>query len=143
MDITKMTGLDIMKAFADGRLPKPSIAHTMPMEIEKVSKGEIVFTVEANKNHINPLGGIHGGFSATVIDSVTGCALHTMLEPKIGYSTIDLNIKMCLPIPINTPLKAIGKVININKRLAISEGKIVDEAGTLYAYGTALLKVHG
>ncbi|WP_430408461.1 PaaI family thioesterase [Kordia sp.] len=142
MDITKMTGLEIMKAFADKSLPMPSIARTMPMEIDTITKGEVVFIVMANNNHINPLGSIHGGFSATIIDSVTGCALHTVLEAGAAYSTIDLNVKMCMPIPINTSLKAIGKVINVTNSLGISEGKIVDENGTVYAYGTALLKLH-
>lgn len=142
MDITKMTGLEIMQSFADGSLPMPSIADTMPMKVDNVSKGEIVFNVKANKNHINPLGGVHGGFAATVIDSVTGCALHTMLEPGSAYSTIDLNVKMCLPIPMNTELKAVGKVVNISNRLGIAEGKIVDDTGAIYAYGTALLKLH-
>ncbi len=142
MDITKMTGLEIMQSYANGSLPMPSIAHTMPMKVDNVSKGEIIFNVIANENHINPLGSVHGGFATTVIDSVTGCALHTLLEPGNGYSTIDLNVKMCLPIPINTELKAVGKVVNINNKLGIAEGKIIDDAGAIYAYGTALLKLH-
>lgn len=80
---------------------------------------------------------MHGGFAATVLDSVTGCAIHTMLEAGVGYGTIDLNIKMCRPIPRGKELLAIGSVINISKNLGISDGKIVDEDGKLYAHATA------
>ncbi|MFK7200600.1 PaaI family thioesterase [Acinetobacter baumannii] len=88
-------------------------------------------------NHLNPLGGVHGGFAATVLDSVTGCAVHTMLPAGVGYGTIDLNVKMCRPLPQNQVLIATGKVINLSKNLGISEGKITDEEGKLYAYATA------
>ncbi|EPJ4856766.1 PaaI family thioesterase, partial [Acinetobacter baumannii] len=83
------------------------------------------------------LGGVHGGFAATVLDSVTGCAVHTMLPAGVGYGTIDLNVKMCRPLPQNQVLIATGKVINLSKNLGISEGKITDEEGKLYAYATA------
>ncbi|EPG6727642.1 PaaI family thioesterase, partial [Acinetobacter baumannii] len=82
-------------------------------------------------------GGVHGGFAATVLDSVTGCAVHTMLPAGVGYGTIDLNVKMCRPLPQNQVLIATGKVINLSKNLGISEGKITDEEGKLYAYATA------
>ncbi|MFI7983472.1 PaaI family thioesterase, partial [Acinetobacter baumannii] len=78
-----------------------------------------------------------GGFAATVLDSVTGCAVHTMLPAGVGYGTIDLNVKMCRPLPQNQVLIATGKVINLSKNLGISEGKITDEEGKLYAYATA------
>ncbi|WP_141102346.1 PaaI family thioesterase, partial [Acinetobacter baumannii] len=76
-------------------------------------------------------------FAATVLDSVTGCAVHTMLPAGVGYGTIDLNVKMCRPLPQNQVLIATGKVINLSKNLGISEGKITDEEGKLYAYATA------
>ncbi|MEK5790279.1 PaaI family thioesterase, partial [Acinetobacter johnsonii] len=76
-------------------------------------------------------------FAATVLDSVTGCAVHTILPAGVGYGTIDLNVKMCRPLPQNQVLIATGKVINLSKNLGISEGKITDEEGKLYAYATA------
>ena len=90
------------------------------------------------KNHLNPLGGVHGGFAATVLDSVTGCAAHTVLAAGEGYGTVDLNIKMCRPIPVNKTLRAEGKVINVSKNLIISEGSIRDEDDKLYACATAI-----
>ena len=80
---------------------------------------------------------MHGGFAATVLDTVTGCVVHSVLEAGIGYGTIDLNIKMCRPIPKNQDLTAIGHLINISKNLAISEGRIMDNNGKIYAHATA------
>lgn len=121
MNINALTGLQFLQAMADGKIPPASISQTIPMQPERVEEGKISFVVQADDRHLNPLGGVHGGFAATVLDSVTGCAIHTRLEAGVGYGTIDLNIKMCRPIPKNQPLTAIGEVINISKNLAISE----------------------
>lgn len=137
MNPKEMTGLQLLQAMCDGRIPAPSMSETIPMQPYDVSEGTICFKVKANHHHLNPLGGVHGGFAATVLDSVTGCAVHSMLEAGAGYGTIDLNIKMCRPIPQDQQLLAIGKVINISKNLGISEGRIVDENGKLYAHATA------
>ena len=137
MNPKEMTGLQLLQAMCDGRIPAPSMSETIPMQPYEVSEGTICFKVKANHHHLNPLGGVHGGFAATVLDSVTGCAVHSMLEAGAGYGTIDLNIKMCRPIPQDQLLLAIGKVINISKNLGISEGEIVDENGKLYAHATA------
>ena len=137
MNPTEMTGLEIMTAFSQGLFPTPGIAKTIPMQPAEVAHGRVVFTAIADASHTNPLGGVHGGFAATVLDSVTGCATHTVLAAGEGYGTTDLNIKMCRPIPFNTKMIAEGKVINVGRNLVISEGYIRDEAGKLYAHATA------
>ncbi|WP_286861488.1 MULTISPECIES: PaaI family thioesterase [Acinetobacter] len=137
MDIKNLSGLQIMQEMCNGNLPMPSMATTIPMKPTLIESGQVTFEVQADQHHLNPLGGVHGGFAATVLDTVTGCAIHTVLEAGAGYGTIDLNIKMCRPIPQNRPLTAIGQLINTSKNLAISEGKIIDEDGKLYAYATA------
>lgn len=137
MNPKEMTGLQIMQAFAQGLFPTPGIAKTMPMAPVEVEQGRVVFTATANESHTNPLGGVHGGFAATVLDSVTGCATHTVLAAGESYGTIDLNIKMCRPIPFNKTLRAEGKVINVSKSLVISEGYIRDENDKIYAFVTA------
>ncbi len=133
----EMTGLEFLQAMIDGHIPAASISKTIPMQPTEISEGSVTFKAQADHNHLNPLGGVHGGFAATVLDSVTGCAVHTMLPAGVGYGTIDLNVKMCRPISKNLPLIATGKVINLSKNLGISEGKIIDEEGKLYAYATA------
>ena len=137
MNPKEMTGLQFLQAMCAGKIPAASISETIPMQPYEVSEGTIHFKVKANHRHLNPLGGVHGGFSATVLDSVTGCAVHSMLEAGVGYGTIDLNIKMCRPIPKNKELHAMGMVINMSKNLGISEGRIIDEEGKLYAHATA------
>ena len=137
MDLKKMTGLEIMQAFAQGLFPAPGIAKTMPMQPLEVEHGRIIFEAIADERHTNPLGGVHGGFAATVLDSVTGCASHTVVGAGEGYGTTDLNIKMCRPIPYDTKMIAEGKVINVGRNLIIAEGYIRDEAGKIYAHATA------
>ena len=133
----EMTGLEFLQAMVEGHIPPASISKTIPMQPTEISEGSVTFKAQADLNHLNPLGGVHGGFAATILDSVTGCAVHTMLPAGVGYGTIDLNVKMCRPIPQNQALIATGKVINLSKNLGISEGKIIDEEGKLYAYATA------
>ena len=138
MNPLNMTGLEIMQAFQKGMVPAPGIAKTMGMaEVEDVEYGRIVSMAIADERHSNPLGGVHGGFAATILDSVTGCATHTVLAAGEGYGTTDLAIKMCRPMPFNKKLIAEGKVINVGKNLVISEGYLRDEEGKLYAHATA------
>ena len=132
-----LTGLEIMQGMVDGVFPMPSIAVTIPMKAMEVEKGRIVFEATADDRHLNPLGGVHGGFAATVLDSVTGCATHSILAPAVGYGTVDLNVKMVRPVPKNIPLIATGRVLNSSRSLVISEGTIKDAAGKLYAHATA------
>lgn len=132
-----MSGLQIMQGMCDGSIPMPSMSKTIPMLAGQVEAGIVEFTVKADERHLNPLGGVHGGFAATVLDSVTGCAVFSMLEAGIGYGTIDLNVKMCRPVPLNTELKATAKIINISKNLGIAEGQLIDDQGRLYAHATA------
>jgi uncharacterized protein (TIGR00369 family) len=141
MSIENMTGLEIMQAMGSGEIPLASIAKTIPMKVLSAEVGKVVFEAKADERHINPLGGVHGGFACTVMDSVTGSAVHTMLDPGVGYSTIDLNVKMLRPVPLNVSLIAEGKVINISKTLGISEGILKDEAGKIYAHSTATCRI--
>ena len=137
MNISTMTGLEIMQAFAAGHFPAPSITKTIPMQMSAIDLNRVVFIATANENHLNPMGGVHGGFAATVLDSVTGCATHTALAAGEGYGTIELSVKMCRPIPKHKALIAEGRVINKSRSLVISEGDIKDEEGNLYAHATA------
>ena len=138
-----MTGLQILQAMRDEELPHPAICDTMPMRAVEIDKGRVLFEVTANKTHTNPLGIVHGGFASTIIDSVTGCASHTMLEAGVGYGTVDLNVKMVRPIPFDVPLKAEGRVINAGRRVIIAEGDITDNEGKIYAHGSCTCIVTG
>ena len=137
MNIEKMTGLEIMQAILRGELSHPTMSESIPMKVMLVEKGKVVFNAIANDKHLNPQGGVHGGFAATVLDSVTGCAVHTLLGAGVAYGTIDLNIKMLRPVPRDENLIAEGKVINLSKSLGVSEGTLKSKEGKLYATSTA------
>ena len=133
----KLTGLELMQRMVEGIFPMPSICVTIPMNAIKAEKGSFIFEATADDRHLNPMGGVHGGFAATVLDSATGCAVHTTLEAGFNFGTIDLNIKMVRPVPKNITLIAVGTVLNRSRSLAIAEGTLKDAAGKLYAHGTA------
>jgi uncharacterized protein (TIGR00369 family) len=137
MNIDKLTGLEILQATVREELPIPSMCNTLPMHIVEVEKGRVVFQATASDKHLNPMGGVHGGFAAAVLDSVTGCVVHSMLGAGIGYGTIDLSIKMMRPIPCDEILVAEGTIINISKSLGISEARLKNKEGKLLATATA------
>jgi uncharacterized protein (TIGR00369 family) len=137
MNFSEYSGLEIMQAMVSGKYPKPSIADTIPMTFVDAQSGYMKFLAKADDRHLNPMGGVHGGFASTVLDSVTGCAVHTMLESGVGYGTVDLNIKMLKPIPLNTEILAEGKVLHISKNIGVAEGSIKNSEGVLLAHATA------
>lgn len=138
----KLSGLELMQAMVTGDFPHPSMSEVVPMKIIAAEYGEVVFEAMADDRHLNPLGGVHGGFFATVMDLVTGCAVHTTLEPNVGYGTIDLHVKMLKAIPKNTLLIATSRVIQSGYSLGISEGSLKDEKGNLYAHATATCMIY-
>ncbi|GGD49048.1 hotdog fold thioesterase [Erythrobacter arachoides] len=130
-------GLALMQMMARGDIPPPSISQTMGMAPSSVERGRVVFESTADDRHLNPLGGVHGGFAATVLDSVTGCAVHTMLEAGVGYGTIDLQVKFLRPVPTGETLLAEGTVVHVSRNLATADGKLTTRDGKLLATATA------
>ena len=136
MNLETLTGLEILQGIVSGDLPHPSIATTVPMTFKQAESGYVLFEATATDAHVNPMGGVHGGFAATVLDSVTGCAVHTRLEAGVAYGTIDLAVKMVRPVPKDKKLIAEGRVINLSRSLGVSEGTLKDESGKLFAHAT-------
>ena len=136
-DMASMSGLELMQALVDGTIPPPSMAETMGLSMVEVREGWSLFHAQADARHLNPLGMVHGGFAATALDSVTGCAVHTRLEPGVGYATIDLDVKMLKAVPREVVLRAEAEVIHLSKRLGVAEGTLRDTEGNLYAHATA------
>ncbi len=135
-DISDLTGLQLLQAMLDGKLPWPSMARTIPMQGVGCEEGFVKFTAVASNHHLNPMGGVHGGFAATVLDAVTGCAVHTTLGPGDSYGTVDLNIKMVRPVPVDETTYAEGRVINVSKTVGIAEGSLLTDNGKLLAHAT-------
>lgn len=141
--LQNLSGLEIVQRVASGAIPHPPICETVPMRISKVSEGAVEFEVQADNRHLNPMGGVHGGFAATVIDSITGCAVHTTLGVNSSYATVDLNVKMVRPIQLDTKLFATGNVISRSKSISTAEGYIKDADGKIYAHGSATCIIKG
>ena len=114
MNIEKITGLEIMEAIVREELPYPTMTESIPVKVMKVEKGKVVFNAIANNKHLNTQYGVHGEFASTVLDSVTGCAVHTLLGTGAAYGTIDLDIKMIRLFPKDENLIAEG---NVNQNL--------------------------
>jgi uncharacterized protein (TIGR00369 family) len=135
--VAGLSGLEIMRAMLAGELPYPHIAETLDFALLQVDKGRAVFQGTPQLKHYNPLGSVHGGWYATLLDSALGCAVHTMLEPGQGYTTAELGINIVRAASARSgPLRAIGKVIHCGRQLATAEAKIVGADGKLYAHGT-------
>lgn len=132
----KMSGLELMQSFLAGEGRAASIGATMGMRPVEVSEGFVAFEATLDERHLNPMRGVHGGFACTVLDSVTGCAIHTMLEAGATYGTVDLAVKMLRPLKVGETYRAEGKVLNLSTRLGVSEGSMYDSAGKLVAHAT-------
>lgn len=125
-----------MQAFVAGGGRAAPISETMAMRPTEVARGFIVFEATPDARHVNPLGGVHGGYACTVLDSVTACAVHTLLEAGATYGTIDLAVKMLRPLKVGQTYRAEGRVLNVSTRLGVSEGSILDGDGKLVAHAT-------
>ena len=132
-----MSGAAFLRAIAEGRLPPPPIASLMGFDIEEVGEGRVVFAVEPQELHYNPIGVVHGGLAATLLDSAMGCAVHSMLPEGRAYTTLELKVNYIRALKRGLGrVRAIGKVIHLGGKVATAEGTLVDGAGKLYAHGT-------
>ncbi|MYM64440.1 PaaI family thioesterase [Pseudomaricurvus sp. HS19] len=141
MSAAELSGLELIHAIINGHIPPPSIAQGIPMGIRSAEHGKVVFEASADERHLNPMGGVHGGFAATVLDSATGSAVHSALEAGTGFATVDLNVKMVRPVPQRRTLLAEGNLLHLSRTIAISEASLKDESGKLYAHATATCKI--
>jgi uncharacterized protein (TIGR00369 family) len=135
--VVSKTGLEIMEAMLAGELPYPHIADTLDFSLVEVSPGKAVFQGTPQLKHFNPMGSVHGGWYATLLDSAVGCAIHTMMPAGRAYTTAELSVNIVRAATLKTgPLRAIGSVIHCGRQLATAEGRIVDPDGKLYAHAT-------
>ena len=132
-----MDGLSMMQAMLRGELPYPSIGRTLDFMLVQASHGEVIFQGTPGVNHLNPMGAVHGGWFATMLDSALGCAVHTTLAAGRGYGTTDLNIKIVRALtPQVRRVRAIAQVVHVGRQLATAEGRLVGPDGKLYAHGS-------
>jgi uncharacterized protein (TIGR00369 family) len=135
--IAGMTGLEVMQAMLRGEIPYAAIARTLDFAIIEVSPGRAVFQGTPGPGHLNPMGTVHGGWYATLLDSALGCAVHTMMPPGRGYTTAELGVNLVKAIGPKAPrVRAEGKVIHCGRQLATAEARLYGPDGTLYAHAT-------
>ena len=132
-----MSGIQYLKALQSGELPSPPITALIGMEIAEVSEGRVVFSAEPAEYHYNPLGTVHGGIAATLLDSAMGCAVQSVLPFGTGYTTLELKVNYLRPMTGATGIVYCeGKVIHVGGRIATAEARLTDTSGKLYAHGT-------
>ncbi|WP_169542796.1 PaaI family thioesterase [Sneathiella aquimaris] len=134
-DFSQMTGLEQMQlAFMSGK--RPPIAETMSIDLDSIEHGKVVFSGEPAEKHLNPIGSIHGGYAATILDSALGCSIHTTLEPGEKYTTVDLNVKYVRGMkPGMGRVTCTAEVIHKGRKIATADAKLVGEDGKIYAHG--------
>lgn len=133
-----LTGLEIWQAVAAGELPSPPIARAMDFSIPLVEEGRVVFAAHAAPWMLNPLGSVHGGAIATLLDSCVGCAVHTTLPVGVGYTTLELKINYVRGVAVDAgELRAEGTVIHAGGTVATAEGRLTAASdGRLLAHAT-------
>jgi uncharacterized protein (TIGR00369 family) len=134
----ELAGLECMQAIVDGKLPPPPIAQLLDFKLVEVQEGRAVFAMEPAEWMYNPIGSVHGGIAATILDSCMGCAVHTTLEAGVGYTTADLQVRYIRAMGESTGrVLAEGRVIHRGRRTATAEGRLfVESDETLIAHGT-------
>lgn len=132
-----LTGFELLTSIMEGTLPAPPIQQTLDFRLMKVERGCVVFAGIPRYEFYNPLGSVHGGYTAALLDSCMACAVHSTLEVGYSYATLEIKINYVRPITADTgEVRAEGEVINAGKRIATAEGRLLDSAGKLYAHGT-------
>lgn len=137
-DPTVMTGLELMR-WVQTELPAgvPSIGRLLGMRFDGVDHGRIVLSLDTRPDVANPLGTVHGGIAATLLDSAMGCAVHTTLPAGAGYTTLELKVNYIRAARTDgQTLTAEGTVIHVGRRTATAEGKVLDAQGKLVAHAT-------
>jgi uncharacterized protein (TIGR00369 family) len=134
-----MTGMEYMRAVVEARVPPPPIAVVMRMRPIEVEEGRAVFEGEPGEEHYNPIGVVHGGYAATLLDSALGCAVHTTLPAGVGYTSLGLEVKYVRPITRDTGrVLCEANVLYRGRRQATSEATLkAADSGKLLAHGSA------
>jgi len=132
-----MSGFEFLQKIVAGELPQPPLASLMDFQIVELAEGRAVFAVDPAEYHYNPIGVVHGGLAATLLDSAMGCAVHSMLPAGTGYTTLELKVNFIRAMTAETGrVRAEGKLIHLGARTATAEGRVLDESGKLYAHAT-------
>ncbi len=139
IDPATLDGFGQLTAMVDGRLPKAPIAETLGfVGFEVPERGTAIFELDPELRHYNPIGSVHGGVFATLLDSACGCAVHSTLAVGEAYTSLDLTVKFLKAVTVDSGrLRAVGTVLQRGRRTALAEAKLYDGSGKLVAYSTS------
>jgi uncharacterized protein (TIGR00369 family) len=143
-DAAATTGLEQLRAIFDPDRPEraPGIGKTLGFTVVEMEEGRVVFGGHPDESVYNPIGTVHGGYAATLLDSAVGCAVHSALKAGQGYTTLELKVAYHRPLTKDTgPVRAEGKIIQVGRRAAFAEGRLTDLQGRVYATATSTLLV--
>jgi uncharacterized protein (TIGR00369 family) len=136
-DIAGFPGIELLQRLIDGKYPAPPISAVLNFALAEVSEGRAVFRGLPGERHLNPLGGVHGGWAATIMDSALACSVQTLLERGEAYTTAEFKVNLIRPItPKTGEVVCEGRVVNKGRTLAVSEATLKDRDGKLLAFGT-------
>ncbi|MFQ6325875.1 PaaI family thioesterase [Nocardia sp. CWNU-33] len=137
IDFTELSGLELLRTAMTMAGRPRFIGDLLGMEVDLLEHGKVVFGLETRPDFANPLGTTHGGICATLLDSVMGCAVHTTLDPGVGYTTLELKVNYIRSVPTDgRRLTATGTTIHVGRTTATAEGRVVDDKGRLVAHAT-------
>jgi uncharacterized protein (TIGR00369 family) len=135
--IAGKSGLEVFDAIFAGELPYPHIGETLDFLPVRVERGHSIFQGRPGRAHYNPLGVVHGGWFATLLDSCVGCAVHSALPAGKTYTTVELKVNMVRALTDKVPLvRAEGRIIHIGRSMGTADGRLVGHDGTLYAHAS-------
>ncbi len=132
-----LSGIEYLRKIVTGELPRPPISALMSFGLAELEEGRAVFTAEPAEYHYNPIGVVHGGLAATLLDSAMGCAIHSTLPAGAGYTTLEIKVNYIRPRTAETgEVRCEARVIHVGGRTATAEGRVIDGGGKLYAHAT-------
>jgi uncharacterized protein (TIGR00369 family) len=135
--MASMAGLDFVRGIFEGKLPAPPIMQTVEPFDSTAEPGVVVFHSVLGFRHYNPIGSVHGGYAATLLDSAMGLAVHSMLPPGTGYTTLEFKISFIRGMTKDTGVvRSEGRTLNVGRRTATAEARITDATGRLLAHAT-------
>jgi uncharacterized protein (TIGR00369 family) len=136
-EIDGHTGMQVFEAIFAGELPRPPMGDTVDFVPIHIEPGLAVFQGRPQLKHYNPLGSVHGGWFATLLDSAVGCAVHSTLPAGKAYTTLELKLNIVRALTDAVPLvRAEGKLVHAGRQVATAEGRLVGPDGKLYAHAT-------
>jgi uncharacterized protein (TIGR00369 family) len=133
-----LSGLEYLTAIAEGRIPGAPIAALLGMSVHSVEPGRVAFGLDVGEHLYNPIGSVHGGVLATLLDTAAGCSVHSTLAPGELYTSLDLNVKFLRPVTVESGrLRCEGSVLQRGRRTALAQAQLYDAEGRLVAHATS------